>query len=234
MRLGKKGETVPKGLLEFGGETLITRSLHQLFSAGITKVYVVVGHLAKEYERVLGQFDSVTTVFNPFYSTSGSMHSLLQVRHLVKEAFLLLESDIIYEGRGLSSLLNSRAASALLVSGFTDSGDEVWVQANKGKLSNLSKTLGSDSVALGEFVGITKVSSSLFMKMCTFALEAEGMLVQMDYEQGLLAASTVDDIKIVFIENYVWGEVDNEKHERRVRSIVLPKIQASAEDVEGS
>jgi choline kinase len=234
VRLGKKGETIPKGLLEFGGETLITRSLHQLFSAGITKVFVVLGHLAKEYEKVLGQFNSVTTVFNPFYSTSGSLQSLLQVRHLVNEPFLLLESDIIYERRGLSSLLNSRAESALLVSGLTGSGDEVWVQAHDGKLTNLSKMLGSDAAALGEFVGITKVSSNLFKQICTFALDSGGEPVQMDYEQGMLAASRVEFVETVFVEDFIWGEVDNDEQERRLRSIVLPKIQASAEDVEGS
>jgi 2-aminoethylphosphonate-pyruvate transaminase len=228
VRLGKKGETIPKGLLKFSDETLIMRSLNQLFGIGVTKVYVVVGHLAQQYEQVLGQFDSVTTVFNPLYSTSGSMHSLLQVRHLVKEAFFLLESDIIYETRGLSSLLDSRAASALLVSGLTDSGDEVWVQANNGNLSNLSKTIESDEVALGEFVGITKVSASLFEKMCTFALDSEDEPVQMDYEQGLVAASRTEEVETIFIDNYIWGEVDNDEHERRVLTNVLPRIQASA------
>jgi len=232
IRLGKRGEAVPKGLLEFGGKALIVRSLEQLFNSGISKVYVVVGHLANEYEQVLSQFNSVTTVLNPFYSTSGSMNSLLHVQHLVGEDFLLLESDIIYELRGLTSLINSGTASALLVSGLTNSGDEVWVQEKSGRLSNLSKMIDVDEVVCGEFVGITKVSSNLFKHMCIFASNSVELLPQMDYEQALLAASEVEDVDVVLIEDYVWGEVDNDDHERRILENVLPKIRASSARVD--
>jgi choline kinase len=225
-RFGNRGESIPKGLLEFGGESLIARSLRLLLSAGITQVYVVVGHLAHEYELLLEGLSAVFTVSNSLYATSGSLHSLLQIRDVVNESFLLLDSDIIYESVALASILRTHLPNATLVSGLTYSGDEVWVQVRNGLMTNLSKSIGDDDKICGEFVGITKISSQLFAQMAKYALDYPELYAQMEYEQALVAASRLEPVEVVLLENLAWGEVDNEEHERRILNDVLPRIRA--------
>ena len=77
---------------------------------------------------------------------------------------------IVREGTLILSFLAGLFLFIALISysstdpGFTTtgSGDEVWVQAHDGKLTNLSKMLGSDAAALGEFVGITMLIGNQF------------------------------------------------------------------------
>lgn len=56
--------------------------------------------------------------------------------------FLLLESDLVYESRALRVLQDDPRPDLILVSGVTNSGDEVWVQTEGGYLRALSKDRG--------------------------------------------------------------------------------------------
>lgn len=55
------------------------------------------------------------------------------------EGFLLLESDLVYEYRALEALQEDPRPDLILVSGRTNSGDEVWVATEEGNLRALSK-----------------------------------------------------------------------------------------------
>ena len=91
----------PKGLLRFGRETLIERSLRLLRSRGLRRIVVVTGFQAEAYAAVLPE--GVEIVSNPDFATTGSMASLARALEVVKEDFLLLESDLAYEARALDA-----------------------------------------------------------------------------------------------------------------------------------
>lgn len=55
------------------------------------------------------------------------------------DGFLLLESDLVYEGRALQALQQDPRPDLILVSGRTNSGDEVWVATRGGNLFAMSK-----------------------------------------------------------------------------------------------
>jgi len=57
------------------------------------------------------------------------MYSLYCARQLIDEAFLLLESDLIYEPRALHALLAVPDEDTVLLSGPTAAGDEVVLEA---------------------------------------------------------------------------------------------------------
>jgi choline kinase len=85
----------------------------------------------------------IVTVHNDRYADSGSLYSLyLAGKVLEREngaGFLLLESDLVYESRALRVLQDDPRPDLILVSGITNSGDEVWVQTEGGNLRALSK-----------------------------------------------------------------------------------------------
>jgi len=84
----------------------------------------------------------VVTVHNDRYADSGSLYSLYLAGRVLEEnsdGFLLLESDLVYESRALRVLQEDPRPDLILVSGITNSGDEVWVQTESGYLRALSK-----------------------------------------------------------------------------------------------
>ena len=98
-RLKEEGKTKPKGFLHLGQRPIIQESIDKLLRAGIRQIIIVTGHHFKFYERLKESYPGIIeTIYNSHYAGSGSMYSLYCARERLTEDFLLLESDIIYEG----------------------------------------------------------------------------------------------------------------------------------------
>jgi 2-aminoethylphosphonate-pyruvate transaminase len=228
-RLRDEVQDYPKGFLRVGSEPIIAESIARLAAAGINDVVIVTGHCAGYYEALAAASGGlVRTVHNPRYADSGSMYSLYCARELAQGPFLLLESDLVYEPRALSVLLEHPGPDALLVSGPTHAGDEVWVAVRDGCLVNMSKQReGLAGEVAGELVGITRVSAGLYTDMIAIAELAFRDSLHFDYETGcLVRAAARRPIFCPVVADLLWGEIDDPSHLRRVRDSVYPAIVA--------
>jgi len=227
-RLRDEVENIPKGFLRLGQQPIIEESIERLVAAGIRDIVIVTGHCADHYERLAaGQDGLVRTVHNPRFADSGSMYSLYCARDVIDdESFLLLESDLIYEPRALTELLVEPAADAILLSGPTGAGDEVWVETRDDNLVAMSKdreTLAG-SVA-GELVGISKISAELFTLMQEIAGRAFETSLRYDYETDcLVAAGARRPIRCPVVADLIWSEIDDPSHLHRAREQIYPRI----------
>jgi 2-aminoethylphosphonate-pyruvate transaminase len=156
------------------------------------------------------------------------MYSLYCARHSVNEAFLLLESDLVYERRALSICLEHPSDNVVLLSGFSNSSDEVFVETRDGRLVDMSKIrkrLGSE--VSGEIVGISKISRSLFALMLDTAAKRFHTTRHMDYETDcLVAAAQCTHLSCPVVEDLIWCEIDDESHLARARNEVYSVVQA--------
>jgi choline kinase len=214
----------PKGLLRFGHETLIERSLRLLEARGIKRVVLVSGFKAFEYETLLGTRAEIIT--NPDFSTTGSMASLARALDVVKDDFLLLESDLAYEARGLDALLAAAATDAVLASGPTGATDEVWIDAPDGRVRALSKEAAL-AARHGEFVGLSRISAPLALLMIeAFArYQKEHGHARMSYDSDALPmAAALRPVSMLLVPDLLWGEVDDGFHYARVRDQVWPAL----------
>ena len=221
------GQRLPKGFLRLGERPIVEESLDRLTAAGIERTLIVTGHQRGFYEDLrLARPASVTTVHNPRFAESGSMLSLWTARELLTEDFLLLESDLVYEPRALSELLAHPAPDVLLVSGPTAAGDEVWVEAEEGRLTGMSKDRSRLARSIvGELVGITKVSQALFAEMVKLSECLFRETLKVDYEtDALVQAGRVRPIACHLVPDLVWAEIDDEHHLARAREQVYPRI----------
>jgi 2-aminoethylphosphonate-pyruvate transaminase len=171
--------------------------------------------------------DLIQLVHNDRHADSGSMYSLFLAKNAVDGPFVLLESDLVYEQRALSALLDDAAPNLLLVSGRTDVGDEFYVEAVDGFLRDASKDrealLGA---VIGEWVGIAKLSEVFFGEMVRHAEEILQNRLRLDYEESLVATARSVPVRCKLIEDLLWSEIDNEAQLSRVRDIVYPSILA--------
>src|SRR4051812_39755420 len=88
---------LPKGLLMMDEKTMIERSISILIEEGFTKIYIGTGYKKEEYEKLALKYSQITCVYNPKYETTGSLFTLFQFKDYIKEDFVLLESDLVYE-----------------------------------------------------------------------------------------------------------------------------------------
>ncbi len=217
----------PKGFLRLGERPIVEESVLRLAACGLDEIIIVTGFAAAHYEGLAQAYPQlVRTVHNPEYARSGSMYSLSCARAATPGPFLLLESDLIYEPRALRSLLEHPAPDAVLLSGPTGAGDEVFVEARDGQLLDMSKERSrlGPGVA-GELVGISRISRELFDLMLRIADAAFRRSLAYDYETGcLVAAARERAIACVLVPDLLWAEIDDPAHLRRAREQVYPGI----------
>lgn len=198
----------PKGFLRLGERPIVAESLQRLRSVGISDVVVVTGHLASFYQELEG----VRLVHNADYARTGSLQSLAAARELLTSDFLLLESDLIYEVRALEVLLANPHPDAVLLSGPTGAGDEVWVESQDGWLVSMSKDRNQLSNVTGELVGISRVSQELYGKL----LCQPGQHYECD---GLVGCAPSHPIACPLVQDLLWAEIDDAKQLARAQRL---------------
>ena len=227
VRLGALGLERPKGFLELGGRPIVEEALLRLSGAGVERVVIVTGHCREHYERLQQRYAGfVTTVHNAEYRRCGSMYSLYCARASIDEPFLLLESDLIFEQHALDALVSAPERDCVLLSGFSTSGDEVFVWTDlEGAVTDISKRRLPGREPAGEFVGVNKISVELFRRMVT---QAEAM-----FERGLAGDYETDCLDAVaksyalpcrIVPDLKWAEIDDAVHLERARTRVYPQI----------
>lgn len=169
-RLRPFTDHLPKSLLPVAGVAMLERSLRHLVAAGVREVVIVTGfQRAKLEEAVLGwSLDlSFTFIDNPDFETTNNAYSLLLAGEAVEgRRFVLLDSDLVYDGAVLRHLIE-RGDSCLALRRASDLGlEEVKVSmTGTGRITGVGKEVGLD-VAIGESVGIevfdADASSHLF------------------------------------------------------------------------
>lgn len=226
-RLRTELDDRPKGFLALGAQPIVAESIRRLAAHGIGRVVIVTGYAAGYYEALArASRGLVQTVHNAEFAASGSMYSLWCARAAVTGPFLLLESDLVYEPRALALLLAGPAEDAVLLSGPTGAGDEVYVETRGGQLLAMSKdrTRLGPGVA-GELVGISRISASLYARMCHIAEQAFDRSLKYDYETDcLVAAAREQAVRCPVAQDLLWGEIDDPAHLARVRGTVYPAV----------
>jgi len=232
----------PKGLLEINGEALIDRSLQLLKREGIEKVIFVTGFQEELYHKHLKNQKNIPNlefVHSPRYADTGSMHSLYVARNYLKEDFLLLESDLLYEAFALKSVLNFEGSDVVLSSGKTGSKDEVYIYGEDneklveletksdivyGEIKAISKQPRKNWIIKGELVGISKISMSFFSFMCSHH-EANLIFPCNDhYEECISEVCAEKKIPYLRVNNLIWTEIDDQSHYDRAIKEIYPKI----------
>jgi 2-aminoethylphosphonate-pyruvate transaminase len=223
-RLKEKTKHIPKGFLELEGKSLIQRSIETLLACGIGRIYIGTGYLSEVYEEFSQNYPQIKCIKSDKYETTSSMYTLYNMKESITEDFLLLESDLLYEKRAIQVLLKDKNEDIILASGKTNSGDEVYIEADKKHfLKNMSKKKEDLNNIFGELVGISKISLSRYKMMQS---EFENQSNQkIDYEYIMVKTSKKKPFYVKKIDDLIWCEIDDENHLKRALNSILPKIK---------
>ncbi len=232
-RLKAKTDTLPKAMIDIEGKPLLEYSLEALIENGITDVIMVVGFLHETITRRFGtEFRGlkIRYVLNANYAGSGSMYSLSLVRDIIAEEILLLESDLLYESRAISLLLEGDHPNAILVAGLSGSGDEVYICANdRREVTELGKNIPVDGRqhAIGELAGISRFQRQFLESVFSQAQEDFNKGKINDHYEECVFKTSQQTIPIHAVpgQNLAWIEIDTAADLQKAQQLIYPRIK---------
>ncbi len=154
-------EHAPKCMLDvLPGVSALQFQLRALAACGVDHASVIVGFRADQVERSLDEqpVPGIETrrIYNPFFAVSDNLASAWMARSEMRDDFILLNGDTLFDTAVLQRLLASPAAPLTLVIDqkplYDDDDMKVSLDAS-GHLTAVSKTLPPESVD-GESIGL--------------------------------------------------------------------------------
>ena len=107
-RLQPYTDFIPKCLVEINGSSLLERLIDNLCDNGFKRLVIVVGYLEHCIQEFVNEYSgdlTIELIVNPQFSTTNNIYSLWLARKKVRESFLLVESDLVFESSQLKDLL---------------------------------------------------------------------------------------------------------------------------------
>jgi choline kinase len=233
-RLTPPGETPPpKCLLRFGGKTLLERHLRLLRAAGVNDVVLAVGYAR---ERVAAELDTIAwsprprLVFNPEYER-GSMISLHTVGDHLTGDVIVMDADVLYDGRMLAALCADAAADRALIDFGFEPGDEpVKLCLRAGKPVELRKQV-DPSIAYdrcGESVGFFRFRHDTARRLAeitrAYVESGRGDLPHEEALRDLLQERSAH-FDCADVTPLPWLEIDFPQDVVRARDEILPRLE---------
>ncbi|RUA01025.1 MAG: phosphocholine cytidylyltransferase family protein [Deltaproteobacteria bacterium] len=226
LRINQHIDNKPKGFIDIDGVTLIERSINIMKKHGIRRFIIGTGYQSPYYEKLAEKIPHILLKKNPIYARTSSFYTLFNLRELITEDFLLLESDLLFEEKAIQYLQQHNEKNVVLASGRTHSRDEVYIETDdRGILVKMSKDREMLGRVDGELVGITRLSLQRFQQICAAYQADESTAEKIDYETALTTISATHPIRVDRIEDLIWTEIDMVSHLDRAKNTIYPRIK---------
>lgn len=210
-RFGQMTEKMPKGFVPFKGEPMVVHSIKTLIDCGINRIIIGTGYKKEVYEALKDTFPQIECVYSPRYAETNSMYTLYNTKEAIgNDDFLLLESDLVFERKAISSLLDSEYDNAMLISPVTKFQDQYYVEMDENKVLTNCSTDKTQVNPSGELVGIHKLNNVFYKKMCSEYEKIVDEKPKLGYEYQLLYMSQhVQPMNVLRVDDLQWYEIDD-------------------------
>jgi len=107
-RLQPLTNDAPKCLSEVNGIAILERLVRCLRGHGFKRLIIVVGYLDQRVREFLDEWQDelqIEYVINPRYATTNNLYSFWLARESIKEPFLLVESDVVFDAPLMGEML---------------------------------------------------------------------------------------------------------------------------------
>ncbi len=233
LRLDPDGETPPKALLRFAGQSLLERHLEMLAHFGLRDVTLVVGYRADEIEQELaaiGARDRVRRVLNPDYRAS-SLISLWTVHDVFAAGapVLYMDADVLYDWRLLARLLEAPDEDCLLIDrAAADTEEAVKVCVRDDRVVDFHKQIRAASYDhWGEWIGFARFSAGSAAQLAhTLHSYVDGGRTDVICEEAMreVILAGGDRFGTVDSRGLPWIEIDFPEDLERARNEVHPRL----------
>ena len=233
LRLDQHTKDIPKVLIDINGKSILERQISLLRENGVNEIFVVTGYQREKHIR-----QDVEYIFNPKYSETEQLTSMMTARRKIAGDVLIIFGDIIFDSDILQQVLSSNDDITIPIDLNWEKSyeeepnkpaDKVLVDQKKiVKISAKEISLESKN-EIGEFLGIIKLSTAgskiLVKKYEELEKSHTGKFHDAD---SLNKAKLVDilqeliDSKIEIFPSIIsgkWCEIDTPKDLERAKKI---------------
>lgn len=212
-RFGKMTETMPKGFIQAGDKPMIIRSIETLLECGIEQIIIGTGYMKENYESLCSEYPQIKCVYSPRYAETNSMYTLYNCREAIgNQGFLLLESDIVFNKSAIEEMLSEPHPDVMLITPVIKFQDQYYVEHDTNGTLTMCSTDKNAVDAKGELVGIHKLSSSFYHRMCSEYAKIVEEKPKLGYEYMLLDMScNHQPVYVLNSPNAKWYEIDDEQ-----------------------
>ena len=102
LRLGQHTKDIPKALLDLNGKSILERQISLLRKYGVNEISVVTGYKKEKYV-----LKDIEYFFNPKYSETEQLTSMMTARRKIAGDVLIIFGDIIFDSDILQQVLDS-------------------------------------------------------------------------------------------------------------------------------
>jgi choline kinase len=214
-RLRPLTNNTPKCLLKVGDESILELTIENLVANGINEIIIVTGFLDYQIRDFMSsRFPDLKIVFchNELYESTNNIYSLWLAKDALDgDDMLLMDSDIIFDGRIIAKLRDSGFKNCLALKRHDLSEEEIKVLVDKGgRILDISKEVNPKEAA-GESIGIEIFSRQLLpelFRVIDRKVNAEGK-VNIFYEVAFQELINENhDIFIVDVTEFFCMEID--------------------------
>jgi len=237
LRLNQHTKDIPKALLDLNGKSILERQISLLREYGVNEIFVVTGYKREKYV-----LKDIEYIFNPRYSETEQLASMMVARANIEDDVLVIFGDILFDSQILQQILASNDDIAMAIDlnweksyneGLCNSHplDEP-VLINQKKVLRISYKQTDTMIenqTVGEFLGIIKLSANGSRTIIKKYEELEKSHVGRFHDANSLEKAKLADIlqelidskiEISFISvNGKWCEIDTPKDLERARKI---------------
>ena len=237
LRLGQHTKDIPKALLDLNGKSILERQISLLRQHAINEIFVVTG-----YQREKHTLKDIEYIFNPRYSETEQLSSMMVARTKILDDILVIFGDIVFDSQILQQILASNDDIAIAIDldwekSYDDRPDNPKSLADKvliyqKKIQQISAKITSLSMKnqqIGEFLGVIKLSRRGSKIMVQKYQELERSHKGKFHDASSLEKAKLVDILQELIDSKIeiypipitgkWCEIDTPKDLERARKI---------------
>jgi len=168
-RLGEITKTLPKGLVDVNGQSIIERQISSFRRCGINDIVLVIGDFPEKY-----LFENIKYITGKKPFPHNILYSLIEAKHEMNDDVIISYGDIIFEHEIIQQLVDSEHEISLSVDmdweksyenkskSLIDHMCNVIIENEKiskiGYRKNLDILLGKN---IGEFIGLVKFKKNI-------------------------------------------------------------------------
>ncbi len=230
-RLGEATRSIPKCLVDIGGQSILEHQINALESIGIERYVIVVGYhysqVINEATRLIGERASFA--YNSHYNTTNTSYSLWLALNKQRDSFYYLNGDVLFSAEILDRIESSPLSSVLALDVKRCGSEEVKVVLIGDRVVQVSKEVPRE-IASGEFIGIARFDGQLVEALFrSLDLIVNASFDRMAYfEKGLELTLGSNYVGVVNISDLPAVEIDFPADLRYARDVILPQLQQLA------
>lgn len=223
-RLRPYTEDRPKCLVPVAGKPLLAHTIDALEQAGFDRFVIITGYQHEKVDHFIDEYTGplkIETIYNDQYHCTNNIYTLWFAGKYIHEAFVLIESDLIYDSKLLEMLRAPDRIALSLFDPTLHNGTRATI-CDEGCLESLiTNEFEPENVKIYKTVNMASFSYPTWQELLielSNCIDGDG--AHSFYEECIKSLVNKKKIKMKAIDfsDLWWDEIDSEDDLNRVNT----------------